>query len=168
MSMTGTRPITAMLVATLGLSVAACSTLNVNDYCQYSQEFSIGQADPESLALVLGIGKERAKETPFVVVRSISEENPGASLRLQAIPAAHPLPASLDESRCARIDWSTYSLRVDGEAWRAFWQDERNSPFEIFIGFLDTNEPLLVSDFGAAILDTTAAEHLVACGCYWR
>jgi hypothetical protein len=168
MSMTGTRSITAMLVATLGLSVAACSTLDENDYCRYSREISIGQADPESLALVLGIGKERAKETPFVVVRSISKENPGVSVRLRATPAAHPLPASLDESRCARIDWSTYSLSVDAEAWRAFWQDDRNSPFEIFIAFLDSNEPLRMGDFGAAIVDTAVAEHLVACGCYWR
>lgn len=166
--MTGTRSLTAMIVATLGLSVAACSTLDQNDYCQYSQEISIREADTESLALVLGIGKERAKETPFVVVRTISTENPGASVRLRAIPAAHPLPASLDESRCARIDWSTYSLRVDGDEWRAFWQDERNSPFEIFIAFLDNSEPLLMGDFGAAIVDTTVAEHLVACGCYWR
>jgi hypothetical protein len=166
--MSGTRSITATLVATLGLSMAACSALDPNDYCRYSEKLSIREADPGSLALVIGIGSGRAKETPFVVVRSISKENPGASLKLRATPAARPLPTSLDESRCARVDWSAYSLTVDAEEWNAFWQDDGNSPFEIFIAFLDSNQQLLVSDFGAAILDTTAAEHLVACGCYWN
>jgi len=166
--MTGTRSVTTALVATLGLSAAACSTLDVDDYCRYSERISIRQANPESLALVLGIGKGRAKQTPFVVIRSISEDNPGSSLKLQAIPAAHPLPTSLDESHCARVDWNTYSLSVDAEEWTAFWQDDRNSRFEIFIALLDRNEQLMVSDFGAAIFDTTAAEPLVACGCYWK
>jgi hypothetical protein len=166
--MAGNRLLTALLVTTLGLGVAACSTLDVNDYCRYSQGISLREADPESLALVLGIGKGRAKETPFVVVRSIATENPGASVKLQATPAAHPMPASLDESRCGRVDWKTYSLTVDAESWKAFWQEQGNSPFEIFIAFLDHNEQLRVSDFGAAIIDTTTAEHLVACGCYWK
>lgn len=148
--------------------MAACSTLDVNDYCRYSEQTSLRDADPGSLALVLGIGKGRARETPFVVVRSLSAENPGASLKLWATPAVHPFPAGLDESRCARVDWSSHTLTVDAEAWHAFWQDAGDSPFEIFIAFLDRNEPLRVSDFGAAIVDTTAAEPLVACGCYWR
>jgi hypothetical protein len=59
-------------------------------------------------------------------------------------------------------------LSVDAEEWTAFWQDDRNSRFEIFIALLDRNEQLMVSDFGAAIFDTTAAEPLVACGCYWK
>ena len=157
-----------MFVAVLGLGVSACSTLDVNDYCRYSDRISLRQADPESLALVLGIGKGRAKETPFVVVRGTSEKNPGASVTLRAIPAAHPMPTGLDESSCARVDWNTYSLTVDTGEWRAFWQDERNAPFEIFIALLDSNEQLRVSDFGAAIIDTRSAEHLVACGCYWN
>jgi len=148
--------------------MAGCSSLDVHDYCRYSEKISIRQADPESLALVLGVGKGRTRQTPFVVVRSISTDNPGASVMLQAIPAAHPLPTSLDESHCARVDWNTYSLTIDAEAWDTFWQNHGDSEFEIFIGFLDSNEQLLVSDFGAAIVDTTAAEHLVACGCYWK
>ena len=159
---------TSTRVAALVLSVAACSTLDASDYCRYSENLSLRDADPESLALVLGIGKRRAKETPFVVVRSISPQNPGASVKLQAMPAAHPMPANLDESRCERVDWKTYSLTVDADEWNAFWQDERNSKYEIFIAFLDSNEQLMMSDFGAAIIDTTAAEHLVACGCYWK
>ena len=166
--MAGNRLLSVLLVTMLGLGAAACSTLDVSDYCRYSQSISLREADPESLALVLGIGKGRAKETPFVVVRSIAKENPGASVKLQATPAAHPMPASLDESRCARVDWKTYSLTVDAESWKAFWQEQGNSPFEIFIAFLDHNEQLRVSDFGAAIIDTNTAEHLVACGCYWK
>lgn len=157
-----------MLVAVLGLGVSACSTLDVNDYCRYSDTISLRQADPESLALVLGIGKGRAKETPFVVVRSASGNNPGASVTLRATPAAHPMPVGLDESSCSRVDWNTYSLTVDTDEWRAFWQDERNVPFEIFIALLDNNEQLLVSEFGAAILDSRSAGHVVACGCYWN
>ena len=148
--------------------MAACSTLDVDDYCRYSETTSLRDADPGSLALVLGIGKGRARETPFVVVRSLSAENSGASLKLWATPAAHAFPAGLDESRCARVDWSSHTLTVDPEAWDAFWIDDRNSPFEVFIALLDRNEQLRVRDFGAAIIDTTAAEPLVACGCYWK
>ena len=36
-----------MLVAMSGLVVSACSTLDVNDYCRYSQERLIREADPE-------------------------------------------------------------------------------------------------------------------------
>jgi hypothetical protein len=157
-----------MLAASLGLSVAACSTLDVDDYCRYSEKGSFRYADPDSLALVLGIGKGRARETPFVVVRSRSEEKRWAELKLRATSAAHPLPADLDESRCVRVDWSTYTLTADAEDWDAFWRDDGNSSFEIFIAFLDGNEQLLMSEFGAAIVDTTAAQHLVACGCYWK
>ena len=78
------------------------------------------------------------------------------------------MPAGLDETRCARVDWNTYSLEVDAGEWQAFWKYERNTPYEIFIAFLDRNEQLLVSDFGAAIIDTSTAQPLVACGCYWR
>ena len=166
--MTGRRSLTSMLAVTLGLSMAACSTLGVDDYCRYSEEISLREADPAALALVLGIGKGRARETPFVVLRSLSEQTPGAELKLQATPAAHPFPAGLDESRCARLDWSTYTLTVDADEWDAFWRDERNTPFEIFIALLDGNEQLMMSEFGAAIVDTSAAEHFVACGCYWK
>jgi hypothetical protein len=166
--MTGRRSLTSILAVTLGLSMAACSTLDSNDYCRYSETTPIREADPDSLALVLGIGRGRSRENPFVVVRSTSKANPGASVKLRAIPAVQPLPASLDESRCARVDWRTYSLTADPAEWGAFWQDERNSSVEIFIGFLDSNEQLLMSDFGAAIVDTTAAEYVVACGCYWK
>ena len=163
-----TRSATATLIAVLGLCISGCSTLEVADYCRYSPERSIREADPESLALVLGLEARQAMETPFVVVRSLSEENPGASLTLRATPAAHPIPMSLDESRCKRIDWATYTLTVDADTWNAFWQDERNSQFEIAIAFLDDSRPLLVSTFGAAIVDTATAEALVSCGCYWN
>ena len=162
------RSVTTALVGTFALSAAACASLDVNDYCRYPENISLRDAAPESLALVLGIGRGRAQQTPFVIVRSGSTENPVASVKLHATPAPHPFPAGLDESRCAGMDWSTYTLTVDAEAWNDFWHDDRNSPFEIFIAFLDSNEQLLMSEFGAAIIDRTAAEYLVACGCYWR
>ncbi len=168
MSIIGIRSIAARFVATLGLGVAACSTLDVEDYCRYSEDRSIRDADPESLALVLGVKPGRAMNTPFVVLRGLSESTPGASVTLHATPAAHPMPTGLDESRCARVDWNTYTLTVDPEEWNAFWQDDRNSPFEIGIAFLDDFNPLPLSTFGAAILDAGTADHLVSCGCYWR
>jgi len=157
-----------MLMVALGLGASACSTPGFEDYCRYSDEYSIREADPRSLALVLGVRRGLAMETPFVVVRSLSETNPGASVTLSAIAAPHPIPTSLDESRCAAVDWSTYTLTVDEEEWSAFWEDNRNSPFEIGIAFLDINEPPLVSKFGAAIVDTAASDYLVSCGCYWK
>ena len=78
------------------------------------------------------------------------------------------MPMHLDESRCAGVDWSTYTLSVDRAEWDAFWSDERTSDFEVAIAFLDHSEPLMVSTFGAAIIDTTASDYLVACGCYWQ
>lgn len=155
-------------MAALGLGASACSTPGFEDYCRYSDEYSIREADPRSLALVLGVTRGLAMETPFVVVRSLSETNPGASVTLSAIAAPHPIPASLDESRCTAVDWRTYTLTVDEQEWGAFWDDDRNSPFEVGIAFLDTNEQLLVSKFGAAIVDTAASDYLVSCGCYWK
>jgi hypothetical protein len=156
------------LFVMLGVGNSACSTLDVADYCRYSQNHSMRDADRESLALVLGVERGLARETPFVVVRSLSEDDPGTSVTLYATAAAHPIPMSLDESRCAAVDWSTYTLTVDEEEWSAFWVDDRSSQFEIAIAFLDNNEPLMVSEFGAAILDTAASDYLVSCGCYWK
>lgn len=157
-----------MLVAMGALGTSACSTLEVNDYCRYSETHSIRTADPDSLALVLGVQAGRATLTPFVVIRSLSESTPGASVTLHTTPAAHPMPMGLDESRCARVDWNTYTLTVDPEEWNAFWQDDRNSPFEIGIAFVEDFHPLPLSAFGAVILDTGSADSLVSCGCFWR
>jgi hypothetical protein len=66
------------------------------------------------------------------------------------------------------VDWNTYTLTVDEEEWSAFWSDNRSAPFEIAIAFLDNNEPLLVSKFGAVVVDTSASDYLVSCGCYWK
>lgn len=166
--MMSTRPLTATFVAMVALGNAACSTLELDDYCRYSETYSIRTADPESLALVLGVQAGRARQTPFVVVRSLSESTRGASVRLHTTPAPHPMPPGLDESRCAGVDWRTYTLTVDPDEWHAFWQDERNSPFEIGIAFLEDFSPLPLSAFGAAILDTGSADYLVSCGCFWR
>ena len=155
-------------MAAVGLGVSACSTPVFEDYCRYSDAHSIREAEPRSLALVLGVRPGLAMETPLVVVRSLAENNPGASVTLYAAAAPHPIPTSLDESHCAGVDWNTYTLTVEQDEWSAFWSDDRNSPFEIAIAFLDNNEGFLVSNFGAAIVDTAASEYLVSCGCYWK
>lgn len=157
-----------MLAATLALGASACSTLDVEEYCRYSEDRSIREADPESLALVIGVQPGRARQTPFVVFRNLSQKSAKAFLRLSSSPAPHPMPVGLDESRCDGVDWSTYDLSVDPDEWRAFWQDGAMSDYEIGIAFLEDHRALPLSAFGAAILDTNAAEHLVSCGCYWR
>jgi hypothetical protein len=169
MATTATRSVGVTLGVTLGLAMAACSTVDTNDYCRYSQENSIREADPESLALVLGVKPGRAKGTPFVVLRSLSANSPRTFVTLHATAAPHSLPMNLDESRCAAVDWSTYTLTVDSEEWDAFWRDDSAAHFEIAIAFLDSNsEPLMASAFGAAIVDTAADDYLVSCGCYWK
>lgn len=165
--MLSTRSITT-LIAMFGLSLSACSTLDIEDYCRYSTAQSIREADPESLALVLGVTRARVSGSPFVVFRSASEDAPQASITLSATAAPHVMPRSLDESLCAGVDWNTYTLTVDREEWDAFWLDDRTSNFEVVIAFLEHGEALLVSDFGAAILDTSTADDLVSCGCYWK
>lgn len=169
MATTGTRLASAALGVTLGLTMVACSTAGTRDYCRYSQEYPIREADPESLALVLGVKSGRVKDTPFVVLRRLSANSPKAFVILHAAAAPHSLPMSLDESRCVAVDWSTYTLTVDSEEWYAFWRDDSASQFEIAIAFLDSNsEPLMASAFGAAIVDTAADDYLVSCGCYWK
>ena len=69
---------------------------------------------------------------------------------------------------CRRHAHGHWTLTVDPDEWNAFWQDDRNARFEIAIAFLGDSRPLLVSSFGAAIVDTAAAEALVSCGCYWN
>jgi hypothetical protein len=53
--MPGTRSVLIAFVTALGLGVAGCSTMDVEDYCRYAEHRSIRDADPESLALVLGM-----------------------------------------------------------------------------------------------------------------
>lgn len=166
--MTGDRTVTITLMVVLSLGVSACSTLDIEDYCRYSEEHSLREADPESLALILGVKPGLASETPFVVVRSLAEHNRGAAVTLNATAAPYPVPTSLDESRCAAVNWNTYTLTVDEDEWNAFLSDDGNASFEIAIAFLDKNESLLVSKFGAAIVDTDASDYVVACGCYWK
>ena len=166
--MLSTRSITTILIVMCGLSLSACSTLGVEDYCRYSTAQLIREADPDSLALVLGVRLGRTTVSPFVVFRSVSENSPQASITLSATAAPHALPMSLNESRCAGVDWSTYTLTVDREEWDAFWLDDRTSNFEVVIAFLEHGEALLVSDFGAAVLDTSTSDDLVSCGCYWK
>jgi hypothetical protein len=155
-------------LAALALVTAGCSTLDAQDYCRYSEERSFRDVDPGSLALVIGVKPDRARQTPFVVFRNRAEDSPQAFLRLSANAAPHPLPVDLDESRCAGVDWRTYDLAVDPAEWRGFWQQGGASRFEIAIAFLEDHSPLPVSEFGAAIVDTDAASHLVSCGCYWK
>lgn len=166
--MVGTRSVLIAFVTALGLGVAGCSTMDVEDYCRYAEDRSIRDADPESLALVLGMRPGRTQASPFVVLRSLSESSPEVSITLSATAAPQSIPMNLDESRCAGVDWSTYALTVDPAEWQAFWLDERTSQFEVAIAFLDNSEALLVSEFGAAIVDNSASESLVACGCYWK
>lgn len=166
--MIGNRSAPIALITLLGAGVSACSTNGFEDFCRYSDQHSLREADPASLALVLGVERGLAREDPFVVVRSLSEQTRGKAVTLHAMAAPHPVPASLDESRCAAVDWNTYTLTVDEKEWKAFWSDNRNAPFEIAIAFLDNNESVLVSKFGAAIVDTAASDYLVSCGCYWR
>ena len=158
----------AILVILYALSTAACSTLDTEDYCRYSQDRSPGSVDAGSLALVIGVKPDRVRRTPFVVFRNLAEDSPKSFVRLSAIPAPHVLPAGLDESRCARVDWSTYDLVVDATEWQAFWQDGNASQVKIGIAFLEDHGPLPLGGFGAAIVDTDTASALVSCGCYWK
>lgn len=161
----------ARLTATVfvtALVTAGCSTLGAQDYCRYSQDRSLQDVDPASLALVIGVKLDRARQTPFIVFRNRSEDSPQAFVRLSARAAPHPLPADLDESSCAGVDWKTYDLTVDPAEWRGFWQKGGTSQLEIGIAFLEDYSPLPVSEFGAAIVDRDAASHLVSCGCYWK
>jgi hypothetical protein len=50
-------------MAALGPGLSACSTPGFEEYCRYSDEYSIREADPQSLALVLGV-------TSFAACRS--------------------------------------------------------------------------------------------------
>jgi hypothetical protein len=152
----------------LWLGAAACSTHGIEDYCRYSAARSIREADPESLALVLGVKPGRTKASPFVVFRSLSGNTLEASITLSATSATEVMPISLDRTGCTGVAWGTYTLSVDHEAWNAFWLDERTSSFEVAIAFLEHGEPLMVSAFGAAIMDTSTSDDLVSCGCFWK
>lgn len=156
------------LLAALALVTAGCSTLDLQDYCRYSEDRSLRDVDPESLALVIGVKPDRMRQTPFVVFRNRVGDSPQAFLKLSASPAPHALPVDLDESHCSGVDWRTYDLAVDPAEWRGFWQDGEASQVEIGIAFLEDHSPLPVSEFGAAILDTDAGSQLVSCGCYWK
>ena len=168
MMTTFARSSAVMFLVALVLVTAGCSTLDAQDYCRYSQERSLRDVDPESLALVIGVKPDRMRQTPFVILCNRAEESSQAFLRLSASSAPHTLPVDLDESHCSFVDWKTYDLAVDPAEWRVFWQDGQASQVEIGIAFLEDHNPLPVSEFGAAIVDTETSRHLVSCGCYWK
>lgn len=168
MMMTLARSSAVMLLIALALVTAGCSTLDAQDYCRYSEGRSLRDADPGSLALVIGVKPDRMRQTPFVLFRNRAEDSQQAFLRLSAKSAPHTLPVDLDESRCSGVDWRTYDLMVDPAEWRSFWQDGQASQIEIGIAFLEEHNPLPVSEFGAAIVDTDVSSQLVSCGCYWK
>lgn len=168
MTTTRARLLAIMLAIAVALATAGCTTLDPQDYCRLSEDRSLRDVDPESIALVIGVKPDRVRQTPFVVFRSRGDDSPQAFLRLSASPAPHPLPVDLDESRCSGVDWKTYDLTVDPAEWRGFWQNGRASHLEIGIAFLEDHSPLPVSGFGAAIVDTQTASQLVSCGCYWK
>jgi len=152
----------------LALSVTACTTIDINDHCRYSQSDAIRSASPDSLGLLLGTSPDWAKIDPYVVLYSPSQESPELTVKLNATPNPHAMPLSLDESMCARVDWSSYSLSVDAEEWSTFWAQEHPAKFEIWIAFLEEREHVRLSSFGAAIIDTSSNEPLFSCGCYWE
>ncbi len=156
------------LVIAFVLVTAGCSTLDAQDYCRYSEDRAFRDVSPDSLALVIGVKPDRMRQTPFVVFRNREDGSPQAFVRLSASPAPHTLPVDLDESQCSFVDWRTYDLTVDPAEWHGFWQDGQSSQVEIGIAFLEDHSPLPVSEFGAAIVDTRTASHLVSCGCYWK
>lgn len=156
------------LPTALALVTAGCATLDPQDYCRFSEDRSLRDVDPESIALVIGVKPDRMRQTPFVVFRIRAEDTPQSFMKLSASPAPHSLPVDLDESHCSGVDWKTYDLTVDPADWRGFWQNGRASQLEIGIAFLEDHSPLRVSEFGAAIVDTDTAGQLVSCGCYWK
>ena len=158
----------AVLVSLLALS--ACATADVNDYCEYSRTELIRALDPEYLALVLGAEPDEALHDPLVLFSRPAGDGIRESVAAKAIAAAHPLPGNIDESYCADVDWSTYSLEFDDDAWQAFWQPEKGRTFELAVTFPNMKEPqkLRKERFGFALLDTHTSQYLVACGCYWR
>jgi hypothetical protein len=166
--MRDTGSIAKALLAACALAAAGCSTLDVEDYCRYSQSQSIRDANPESLLLVLGVKPDRSLGSPFMVFRSLDDDGPGASLRLSASALVDFPATNLDRSLCAGVDWRSYELTVDRERWNAFWSAERTSNFEVGIAFLGDSRPMLMGDFGAAVLDRASGAKLVACGCYWK
>lgn len=168
MTMTPARTAAILPVTLYALLTTACGTLDVNDYCRYSEDRSLRDVDPESLALVIGVKADRVRQTPFVILRNRAEDSLQAFLKLSATPAPHSLPVALDESSCSGVDWKTYDLTVDPAGWRGFWQSDRAGPFEIGIAFVEDHSPLRVGEFGAAIVDADTASQLVSCGCYWK
>ena len=156
----------AFLITLLALS--ACATAEVGDHCEYSSDHSIRALDPESLALVLRTEPDETFGDPRVSFNRPADDGRVESVAANAIAAVHPLPGNIDESRCTDVDWHTYSLEFDSEAWQVFWQPEKGRHFELAVTFPNMKEPrkLHRDRFGFALLDATTSDYLVACGCY--
>lgn len=158
-------------LATLAFSVAAlsaCTTIDVNDYCRYSNADPIAAANPNSLGLLLGVSPKNARETPFVVLHSPSGAFPDRSVTLVATRQPIPLPSDLDESSCRGVDWVGYSLTVDAHAWKTFWAQEHPSRFEIGVASHRSVERTRLREYGVAIINSANGQYIVSCGCFWR
>ena len=159
------RRSTALAVIALGAgSLLGCATTDL-PHCVSRAELL--DVDTTALTVVLGAPAHRFSESPFVTFYRPSRASPESTLQLKLEPASAPWPASLDETPCKGLDWRTFRVVVSRDHWLDFWSPPESPELGIGVASLDSMEPLRISQFAFALIDTATSKPLVSFGCYW-
>ena len=154
----------ALSVFVLGASsLQGCVTTNLYDYCSFGD---LADVNPDSLGVLLGAPADRFNDSPFVILYTPSEVEPVATLKLMLEPAPVLWPQDLDETPCKGVDWRTFRVATNLEQWTQFWALPRPLSVSSGIAFLDSMEPLPISEIAVAMVDAATGETLMSCGCY--
>ena len=153
-----------LLTLVLGASsLNGCVTTNLYDYCSFGD---LAGANPESLGVLLAAPADRFNDSSFIMLYTPSETEPVSTLKLALEPARMLWPQNLDETPCRGVDWRTFRVETDSDQWAEFWALPRPLPVKWGFGFLNSMEPLPISEIAVAMVDVATGETLMSCGCY--
>jgi len=138
------------------------------DNCAFSTNPPIYEAQPDALALVVGVPPDRARKEPYVVLYTPTKDEPDFSIKLVAEEVPEIFAVDLNQTGCVDVDWKSYSLSVDPDQWYTYWEDARDSGFRIGAVVSDYVDPLELESIGFALLDSRTGQFLWSCGYYWE
>jgi hypothetical protein len=160
-------------LATCAIPVlVGCVHVDVSGYCKYSEKLRLRDADPNSLAFVLGAPEDLVIDETFIKLYSPSTDDPKFSVQLDLQLHSERWPSGLNESRCTGVNWRTYDVSADASQWESFWRDapHQSNQFQFGLIFPKTEKTTKVRlrSFGLAVVDGSSGDPFMSCGCYWK
>ena len=157
-----------IVVLMFALTFCGCASVDVNDYCRWSDDFRPSSLSYDDISVAVGLPQKFVSENHYLLLSSPSQTEPTRQLRLSLLESGSAWPVDLDESNCRNLDWRLYSAQYDDDEWSEFWSHSHSEWFEVAFAPLNSTAPLSVSSFGLALVSEESHESIVSCGCYWR